>query len=78
MDKVLEALTDWRDANEKAELAESALAEALRLEMSGGPVVHHSALHEVARLRALADHKLSASIRAMSDPDPDPQEARLQ
>ncbi|MEJ6023170.1 hypothetical protein [Ramlibacter sp. PS4R-6] len=77
MDAVLKALTAWREANEKAKLAESALAEALRLEMSGGPVVDLSVLHEVARLRAIADHKLSASIQAMTD-DPDPKEARLQ
>jgi hypothetical protein len=68
MDNVLKALTAWREANEKAKLAESALAEALRLEMSGGPEVDVSVLHEVARLRALADQKLSVSIQAMSDP----------
>ena len=70
MDAVLSALTAWRGADEKAKLAESALAEALRLEMSGGPEVDLSVLHEVARLRALADQKLTASIREMSDPDP--------
>lgn len=76
MDTVLKALTAWRDANEKAKLAEAALAEALRLEMSGGPVVDLSVLHEVARLRAIADQKLSASIKEMSDPEP--KELRLQ
>jgi hypothetical protein len=68
MDTVLKALTAWRDANEKAQLAEAALAEALRLEMSGGPVVDMSVLREVARLRSIADQKLSVSIQAMSDP----------
>lgn len=74
MDTVLKALTAWREANQKAQLAEEALAEALRLEMSGGPVVDLSVLHEVARLRAIADQKLSASIQAMSAP----KQARLQ
>lgn len=69
MDQVLKTLTAWRDANEKAKLAEAALAEALRLELSGGPTVDASVLHEVARLRAIADRKLSASIEAMSEPD---------
>jgi len=76
MDAVLKALTDWREANEKAKLAESALTEALRLEMSGGPAVDLSVLHEVARLRALADQMLTASIKEMSDPEP--HEVRLQ
>lgn len=67
MDRVLKTLTAWRDANEKANLAEAALVEALRLELSGGRVVDLSVLHEVARLRAIADEKLSASIDAMSD-----------
>lgn len=74
MDNLHKALAAWREANEKAELAESALAEALRLEMSGGPVVDLSVLHEVARLRAIADQKLSLSIQAMSAP----KQARLQ
>lgn len=69
MDVVLKALTAWQEANEKARLAEAALAEALRLEMSGGPVVDASVLHEVARLRAIADQKLSASIQAMAEPE---------
>ena len=64
----MKALTAWRDANEKAKLAESALAEALRLELSGGPSVDPTELHEVARLRALADLKLTKSIEAMSEP----------
>jgi hypothetical protein len=67
MDPVHKSLTAWHDANEKAKLAEAALAEALRLELSGGPVVDLSVLHEVARLRAIADQKLSASIEAMTD-----------
>lgn len=75
MDPVHKALHAWREANEKAQLAEAALAEALRLEMSGGPVVDLSVLHEVARLRALADQKLAASIEAMSQP---PKVVRLQ
>jgi hypothetical protein len=68
MDTVLKALTAWREANQKAELAEAALAEALKLEMTGGPEVDLSVIHEVARLRAMADQKLSASIREMSEP----------
>lgn len=75
MDTLLKALMAWREANRKAELAEAALTEALKLEMTGGPEVDVSVLHEVARLRALADQKLSASILAMSQP---PQQARLQ
>ena len=75
MDTLLKALTAWREADEKAQLAESALAEALRLEMGGGPEVDPGVLHEVARLRAIADQKLSASIQAMSPPK---REARLQ
>ena len=75
MDPVHKALIAWHEANEKAKLAEEALAEALRLELSGGPTVDVSVLHEVARRRAAADQKLSASIQAMSEPK---QEARLQ
>jgi hypothetical protein len=75
MDPLHKALSAWREANEKAKLAEEALAEALRLELSGGPTVDLSVLHEVARLRAQADQKLAASIQAMSEPK---QEARLQ
>jgi hypothetical protein len=75
MDTVLKALTAWREANEKAQLAESALAEALRLELDGGPEVDPAVLHEVARLRAIADLKLSASLDAMSPPK---KEIRLQ
>ena len=75
MDTVHKALAAWREANDKAQLAESALAEALRLEMDGGPEVDSAVLHEVARLRALADQKLSASIDAMTPPK---QEIRLQ
>jgi hypothetical protein len=69
MDTVLRALTAWRQANDAAKLAESALAEALRMEMNGGPVVDPRVLHEVARLRAEADRKLSASIQAMAQPE---------
>ena len=69
MDNVLQALEAWREANDTAKLAESALAEALRLEMSGGPEVDPHVLHEVARLRAEADRKLTASIAAMAEPE---------
>jgi hypothetical protein len=75
MDTVHKALTAWREANDKAQLAETALAEALRLEMDGGPEVDPAVLHEVARLRAIADLKLSASIDAMTPPK---EELRLQ
>jgi hypothetical protein len=68
MDTVHKALAAWRVADDKAKLAEAALAEALRLEMSGGPSVDLSVLHEVARLRAIADQKLSASILEMTEP----------
>ena len=68
MDTLHKSLSAWREAEDKASLAEEALTEALKLELSGGPGVDPSVLHEVARLRAIADQKLAASIEAMSDP----------
>lgn len=74
MDSLHKALVAWREADEKATLAEAALAEALKLELGGGPTVDPSVLHEVARLRAIADKHLEQSIEAMSEP----QQIRLQ
>ena len=66
MSELFDQLTDWREADQEATLAEAALAEALRLEMEGGPAVDPAVLHEVARLRAVADQKLSASMQALA------------
>jgi hypothetical protein len=65
-EQLLEQLTDWQEADQAATLAESAVAEALRLELEGGPVVNPAVLHEVARLRAVADQKLSASMQVLA------------
>jgi len=65
-EQLLEQLTDWQRADQAATLAETALAEALRLELDGGPVVDPTVLHEVARLRAVADRKLSASMQVLA------------
>lgn len=66
-EQLLEQLNDWQEADQAATLAETALVEALRLELEGGPVVEPTVLHEVARMRAVADHKLSASMRVLAE-----------
>jgi len=71
MTELLDQLTEWRDADRAAQLAEAALAEALRLELEGGPAVDPAVLHEVARLRAEADRKLSESMRVLARQAPE-------
>lgn len=77
MDDIHAALEAWRDAEATARLAEEALEQALRIELRGGRSVDPGVLHEVARLRAIADEKLAASIDAMTGPSL-PREVPLQ
>jgi hypothetical protein len=69
MQKIIQSLEEWRQANADARKAEGRLATALRVELDGGAPVQPALVKEVSRLREVANERLSAALALMSGPE---------
>jgi hypothetical protein len=69
MQKIIQALEEWRQANADARRAEGRLAAGLQDEIDGGPPIDPALVREVSRLRDVANQKLSAALALMSGPE---------
>jgi len=69
MQKIIQALEEWRQANAEARASEGRLATALQAEIDGGTAVAPVLVQEVSRLREVADAKLSAALALMTGPE---------
>ena len=68
MQKIIQSLEDWRQANAEARQAEGRLAAALQEEIDGGAAVDPALVQAVSHLRDLANRKLSAALALMTGP----------